>query len=493
MLIVSYFFMNLFVGVMFSAYNDAIKKEKMKGIQDNIRAQLYLDYLFLLKTAKPHFIIYKKTTGALSKTVSKLTSTTFFDNLIISVIVMNMITLAIDFEGSSQEYSSTLIKLNYFFTTIFIIELILKLIAMSPQAYFTIGWNKFDCFVVLASIFDLIITNSFSTNVKFFKSLQIIRVLRVLRVTRILRLFKSLKGLEKILQTVYWSIRGLSNVLILLILVIFIFAILGCNMVSFYYSDFSNSFNFYDNYFNFDNFYRSFLLVFRSVSGENWPGVMKELSNVFYNQNINPIIVYLFMVGMNFFISVIMVNLFMLVVLEQYNEFNSRLVNPIISFNDLLVSFNSSWNLYSTDIEKGHTISSKHIIDFMMGLSHPDLSVNEVKGNTKQLKRYLSDLKILVDANGRVHFIDVLYKLIKKEFGLNDRKIQVVVHEEMKIVKIIQSRIDSSIQESSMNRKTTIYNPLISHLYYSTSFAYMCQLISKCLIYVLRELQECGQ
>ena len=40
-LIVTYFFMNLFVGVMFSSFNDAITQEKKKGIQNNHEAEKY--------------------------------------------------------------------------------------------------------------------------------------------------------------------------------------------------------------------------------------------------------------------------------------------------------------------------------------------------------------------------------------------------------------------------------------------------------------------
>ena len=45
---------------------------------------------------------------------------------------------------------------NYVFTIVFIIEAILKLIAYGTT-YFKTGWNRFDFFVVSASIFDFIL------------------------------------------------------------------------------------------------------------------------------------------------------------------------------------------------------------------------------------------------------------------------------------------------------------------------------------------------
>ena len=43
---------------------------------------------------------------------------------------------------------------NYIFTAIFFIECVLKLLVYR-WAYFKTGWNKFDFFVVSASIIDL--------------------------------------------------------------------------------------------------------------------------------------------------------------------------------------------------------------------------------------------------------------------------------------------------------------------------------------------------
>ena len=46
---------------------------------------------------------------------------------------------------------------NYIFTTIFIIEASLKIFVFG-WAYFKTSWNKFDFFVVISSILDIILT-----------------------------------------------------------------------------------------------------------------------------------------------------------------------------------------------------------------------------------------------------------------------------------------------------------------------------------------------
>lgn len=44
---------------------------------------------------------------------------------------------------------------NYIFSAIFGVEALLKLIAYG-NTYFNNGWNKFDFFVVVASVFDIL-------------------------------------------------------------------------------------------------------------------------------------------------------------------------------------------------------------------------------------------------------------------------------------------------------------------------------------------------
>ena len=47
-------------------------------------------------------------------------------------------------------------NINYFFTALFILEAIFKLVAFGPKGYWISNWNKFDLFVVIASMVDII-------------------------------------------------------------------------------------------------------------------------------------------------------------------------------------------------------------------------------------------------------------------------------------------------------------------------------------------------
>jgi len=90
---------------------------------------------------------------------------------------------------------------GWFFTSVFLVECIFKLIAYG-KTYFNNSWNKFDFVVVSSSIFDLIITflDTIDVDLSTLSSLtQLARIARILRVTRILKLAGKDEGLQAIL------------------------------------------------------------------------------------------------------------------------------------------------------------------------------------------------------------------------------------------------------------------------------------------------------
>ena len=53
-----------------------------------------------------------------------------------------------------MEFVEFLRVTNYFFSAVFLVEAIMKLFVYR-WAYFYTGWNKFDFFVVISSLFDI--------------------------------------------------------------------------------------------------------------------------------------------------------------------------------------------------------------------------------------------------------------------------------------------------------------------------------------------------
>ena len=63
--------------------------------------------------------------------------------------------MALSYEGMSTGYEKGLSYANLVFTAIFIMEALLKMTGLGFTGYWFSGWNRFDFFVVLTSILDL--------------------------------------------------------------------------------------------------------------------------------------------------------------------------------------------------------------------------------------------------------------------------------------------------------------------------------------------------
>jgi len=480
-LVTAYFVLNLFTGIMFRYFNEAYKKET-KLAENDKKAPKYYDFLNQIYSAESHYVIWVlPEKGTFRYYLREFADSAFLDNFIMVIIALNMISMAMNYENCHPYYDKCLTIANYVFTGIFIAECCIKLLAYG-FAYFHGGWNKFDFFVVVASIADLIIANIDGIDAAFLKSFQIIRVLRVLRVTRVLRLVKSLKGLEKLIQTLSWSIGALENVILLMIIIFSIFSILG---VYFYdgidYINYTDKFFTINEYYNLDNFYKAFLFVFRCATGEKWPNMMMELAFVDLDV-VYEFYAYIYMIISNFINGIIMINLFLMVTLQQYDEFTGKKYNPIEKFESFLNEFNNAWNKYSAPEDKGFRIKKGLVTNFFNDFNWKKLNFPEYR-KLEHIKKYVAELKLRIDDEDYAYYLDIIFKVLVRQMGSQiDRtnpdnmlifRTEKKVGEEIK--KIINKYIDSHKKGPKDNKKTNqiTFNPYTSHLYFKISYVYL--------------------
>ncbi|XP_036335354.1 muscle calcium channel subunit alpha-1 isoform X1 [Rhagoletis pomonella] len=160
-----------------------------------------------------------------------------------------------------QEYT------NIFFIGLFTCEMMLKMYSLGFQGYFVSLFNRFDCFVVIGSITETILTN---TGIMPPLGVSVLRCVRLLRVFKVTKYWRSLSNLVASLLN---SIQSIASLLLLLFLFIVIFALLGMQV-------FGGKFNFKPEEekprWNFDCFWQSLLTVFQILTGEDWNVVMYD-------------------------------------------------------------------------------------------------------------------------------------------------------------------------------------------------------------------------
>ncbi len=87
----------------------------------------WVDMMNLIVNTKPDFVkVPKNKVSAWAYNMTK--PDTPFDIFIMVVIILNMFSMAISYEGEQPNYSKGLDMVNYCFTAIFFLECILKLI-----------------------------------------------------------------------------------------------------------------------------------------------------------------------------------------------------------------------------------------------------------------------------------------------------------------------------------------------------------------------------
>lgn len=153
--------------------------------------------------------------GTLRARVSRVVDTRWFQNTIITVIILNAITLGVEtyrdeIEGGDAFFATA----EHLFVVFFTFELALKLYARG-LSFFRDPWNWFDTAVVAIALVPS--SGSFS-------------VLRLLRILRILRLISVMPQMRVIVSALFRSVPGLGTVIGLLLIIVYTGAVLGEKM-----------------------------------------------------------------------------------------------------------------------------------------------------------------------------------------------------------------------------------------------------------------------
>jgi hypothetical protein len=78
----------------------------------------------------------------------------FFDSFMTFAVLCNTITLSIDHYGIEEEVTTVLNTFNTYFTWIFIVELLMKIVAVGVSKYCSDRMNYLDGSVVMLSVFE---------------------------------------------------------------------------------------------------------------------------------------------------------------------------------------------------------------------------------------------------------------------------------------------------------------------------------------------------
>ncbi|XP_061763638.1 sodium channel protein type 4 subunit alpha A isoform X1 [Nerophis ophidion] len=162
----------------------------------------------------------------LRKTCFAIVEHDWFETFIIFMILLSSGALA--FEDINIERRRTVkIILEYadkIFTLVFVLEMLLKWTAYGFKTYFTNSWCWLDFFIVDISLISLV------ANWLGFSDLGPIKSLRTLRALRPLRALSRFEGMRVVVNALLGAIPSIFNVLLVCLIFWLIFSIMGVNL-----------------------------------------------------------------------------------------------------------------------------------------------------------------------------------------------------------------------------------------------------------------------
>lgn len=188
------------------------------------------------------------------KTFLKIRENNFFEAFVISVILISAI--AVGFRTYEESFSPQiylyLSYLDYFITSVFLIEIIIRLAAENKALnFFKSSWNVFDFVIVAISLIPI-------------ESLDSILLARLVRVFRLLRLVSFIPQFRILIESFITAIPRVGYILLFMFVEFYIFAAIG----SILFSEISP--------LHWGNVGLAMLTLFQTATLEGWPDLMYQ-------------------------------------------------------------------------------------------------------------------------------------------------------------------------------------------------------------------------
>ncbi|XP_072308444.1 calcium channel, voltage-dependent, L type, alpha 1D subunit, a isoform X4 [Eucyclogobius newberryi] len=261
-IIIAFFMMNIFVGFVIVTFQEQGEKEYKNCELDKNQRQC-VEYA--LKARPLRRYIPK---NPYQYKFWYVVNSTGFEYIMFVLIMLNTLCLAVQHYGQSALFNYVMDILNMVFTTVFTVEMVLKLIAFKPRHYFADAWNTFDALIVVGSVVDIAITEVNNTEDSARISITFFRLFRVMRLVKLL---SRGEGIRTLLWTFIKSFQALPYVALLIAMLFFIYAVIGMQVFGKIAMVDGTQINRNNN---FQTFPQAVLLLFRCATGEAWQDIM---------------------------------------------------------------------------------------------------------------------------------------------------------------------------------------------------------------------------
>uniref|UniRef100_A0A3B3VDL6 Calcium voltage-gated channel subunit alpha1 E n=1 Tax=Poecilia latipinna TaxID=48699 RepID=A0A3B3VDL6_9TELE len=399
-----FFFVNIFVALIIITFQEQGDKMIQEcSLEKNERA--CIDFAI---SAKPMTRYMPQNRQTFQYRLWHFVASPSFEYTVLVMIALNTVVLMMKYHSAPTAYDAVLKHLNTAFTVLFSMECILKIMAFGFVNYFRDTWNIFDFITVLGSITEIISVNTI--NMSFLKLFRTARLIKLLRQGYTIRI---------LLWTFVQSFKALPYVCLLIAMLFFIYAIIGMQVFG---NIKLNDESHINQHNNFKTFFSALMLLFRSATGESWQEIMLSClsgQECEPDPSIAPLTMspdheggcgtdfaYCYFVSFIFFSSFLMLNLFVAVIMDnfEYLTRDSSILGP-----HHLDEFVRIWGEY--DRLACGRIHYTAMYEMLTHMS-PPLGLGK-KCPAKIAYKRLVLMNMPVDEDMSVHFTSTLMSLIR--------------------------------------------------------------------------------
>ncbi|CAH1100381.1 unnamed protein product [Psylliodes chrysocephalus] len=403
-----FFFVNIFVALIIITFQEQGEAELQSGEIDKNQKSC-IDFTI---QARPLERYMPNKRNSFKYKIWRIVVSTPFEYFIMMLIVFNTLLLMMKYHDSPPLLSDILAVMNILFTFLFLCETLLKLIAYGIKNFFKDPWNTFDFVTVIGSIVDAMV-------VEFGENFINVGFLRLFRAARLIKLLRQGYTIRILLWTFVQSFKALPYVCGLIAMLFFIYAIIGMQVFGNIEVSPETSI---DRHNNFRNFIQGLMLLFRCATGENWPSIMLSCIRGRYcdsnsgksGTQCGHNIAYAYFVSFIFFCSFLMLNLFVAVIMDNF-DYLTR--DPSILGAHHLDEFVRIWAEY--DPNATGKIHYTEMYDMLKNMD-PPLGFGNKCPNRLAYKKLIR-MNMPVDDDGKVNFTTTFFALVRENLSIKMR------------------------------------------------------------------------
>uniref|UniRef100_A0A8C2DQB7 Voltage-dependent T-type calcium channel subunit alpha n=1 Tax=Cyprinus carpio TaxID=7962 RepID=A0A8C2DQB7_CYPCA len=195
-------------------------------------------------------------------TFRKIVDSKYFGRGIMIAILINTLSMGIEYHEQPDELTNALEISNIVFTSLFALEMLLKLLVYGPFGYIKNPYNIFDGIIVVISVWEIVGQQGGGLS-----------VLRTFRLMRVLKLVRFMPALQRQLVVLMKTMDNVATFCMLLMLFIFIFSILGMHLFGCKFGSERDGDTLPDRK-NFDSLLWAIVTVFQILTQEDWNKVL---------------------------------------------------------------------------------------------------------------------------------------------------------------------------------------------------------------------------